>query len=71
MMHTQEELNRAILDLYHDYKECIKDYKKNDFGFISKLCKINNDNKKYTKEEVYFIGFNALLMLQSDLENNK
>ena len=34
-MHTKEELDKAILDLYKDYKDTIKDYKD---GFVFLLC---------------------------------
>lgn len=65
-MHTKEELDLAILNLYKDYKDAINDYKKGDINFFQKLEKINNDSKKYTTEEVYYIAFNVILLFQED-----
>lgn len=70
-MHTKEELDKAILELYKDYKDALKDYKEGNVKFFYEMTKINNDEKKYTKEEVYYIGFNALLMLKKELDNNE
>lgn len=70
-MHTKEELDKAILELYKDYKDALKDYKEGNVKFFYEMTKINNDEKKYTKEEVYYIGFNALLMLRKELDNNE
>lgn len=70
-MHTQEELDKAILELYKDYKDVLKDYEEGNLKFFYEMNKINNDERKYTKEEVYYIGFNALMMLKKDLDNNK
>ena len=65
-MHTKEELDLAILNLYKDYKDAINDYKKGDINFFQKLAKIKNDSKKYTTEEVYYIAFNVILLFQED-----
>lgn len=70
-MHTQEELNQAIITLYQDYKDVIDKYKKGDKKIINKLIKISKDESKYTRDEVYYIGFNALKLLQEDIEKNK
>jgi len=67
-MYTKEELDIAIIKLYTDYKEFVKKYKKHDITLINKLIEINNDEKKYTKEEVYYIAFNSLLLLQEDIK---
>ena len=70
-MHTKEKLDKAILDLYKDYKDTIKDYKDGNMKFIYDVNKINNEEKKYTKYEVYYIGLNALALLEQDIKNNK
>ncbi len=70
-MRTKEELDIAVMKLYNNYKEVARKYKQGDISLINKLVEINNDEKKYTKEEVYYIGFNALLLLQNDIQNNK
>ncbi len=70
-MHTKEELDIAVIKLYEDYKEAVKKYKQMDASLVNKLIEINNDEKKYTKEEVYYIGFNALVLLQNDINNNR
>ncbi len=67
-MHTKEELDMAIIKLYTDYKESIKKYKKGDTTLINKLIEINKDEKNYTREEVYYIAFNSLLLLQEDIK---
>ena len=46
-MHTKEELDRAILSLYKDYKYTIKDYKDGNLKFLYDVNKINNEEKKY------------------------
>ena len=68
-MHKKEELDMAILQLYEDYKKVIKKYKKGDLSLIEELIKINDDERNYNKEEVYYIGFNALLLLKIDIDN--
>ena len=69
-MHTDEELNKAILELYKDYKDIVKKMKLNDKTYIYNMAKINNDESKYTKEEVLYIGVNALSLLEQDIKNN-
>ena len=69
-MHTDEELNKAILELYKDYKDIVKKMKLNDKTYIFNMAKINNDESKYTKEEVLYIGVNALSLLEQDIKNN-
>ena len=69
-MHTEEELNIAILELYKDYKDIVKKMKLNDKTYIFNMAKINKDESKYTKEEVLYIGINALNMLEQDIKNN-
>ena len=69
-MHTEEELNVAILELYKDYKDIVKKMKLNDKTYIFNMAKINKDESKYTKEEVLYIGINALNMLEQDIKNN-
>ena len=69
-MHTDEELNKAILELYKDYKDIVKKMKLNDKTYIFNLAKINKDESKYTKEEVLYIGVNALSLLEQDIKNN-
>lgn len=69
-MHTKEELDRAILNLYKDYKDTIKDYKDGNLKFLYEVNKINNEEKKYTREEVYYICLNVLVLLEHDMRNN-
>ncbi|MBQ6282886.1 MAG: hypothetical protein IJK66_05095 [Bacilli bacterium] len=69
-MHTDEELNFAILELYKDYKDIVKKMKLNDKTYIFNLAKINKDERKYKKEEVLYIGINALNLLELDIKNN-
>ena len=69
-MHTDEELNKAMLELYKDYKDIVKKMKLNDKTYIFNLAKINKDESKYTKEEVLYIGVNALSLLEQDIKNN-
>lgn len=69
-MHTKEELDRAILNLYKDYKDTIKDYKDGNLKFLYDVNKINNEEKKYTREEVYYICLNELVLLEHDMRNN-
>lgn len=69
-MHTKEELDRAILNLYKDYKDTIKDYKDGNLKFLYDVNKINNEEKKYTREEVYYICLNTLVLLEHDMRNN-
>lgn len=69
-MHSKEELDKAIIDLYKDYKDIYKDYKDGNFKILFDLNKIHNEEKKYTKEEVYYIGLNALELLEQDIKNN-
>lgn len=69
-MHTEEELAKAICELYNDYKDIAKKLKVNDKNYILKLAKINKDESKYTKEEVMHIGLNALALLEQDIKNN-
>ena len=69
-MYTKEELDRAILNLYKDYKDTIKDYKDGNLKFLYDVNKINNEEKKYTREEVYYICLNALALLEHDMRNN-
>lgn len=69
-MHTEEELQKAILELYKDYKDIVKKMKLNDKTYIFNMAKINNDESKYTKEEVMYIGINALNLLEHDIRNN-
>lgn len=69
-MHTQEELNKAIIELYNDYKEAMKDYKNGNCDFFREIAKIKNNGDKYTKEEVQYIGFNALMLLYDDMKND-
>lgn len=59
-MHTKEELDRAILNLYKDYKDTIKDYKDVNLKLLYDVNKINSEEKKYTREEVYYIGFECI-----------
>ncbi len=63
-MHTIEEIDLAVIKLYGDYRDTIKKYKNGDITFISKLVEISNDERNCPKEEAYYIGFNALLLLQ-------
>ena len=70
-MHSKEELDKAIMDLYHDYKETYKDYKEGNIRILFDFNKISNEEKKYTKDEVYYIGLNALALLEQDIRNNK
>ena len=69
-MHTEEELNKAIIDLYKDYKDIVKKMKLSDKTYIFNMAKINKDESKYTKEEVLYIGVNALSLLEQDIKNN-
>lgn len=69
-MHTDEELNKAIIELYKDYKDIVKKMKLNDKTYIFNMAKINRDESKYTKEEVLYIGVNALSLLEQDIKNN-
>lgn len=69
-MHRKEELDKAIIKLYNDYKDVIKDYRNGDLKILYDFAKINDEEKKYTKEEVYYIGFNALLLLEQDIKRN-
>ena len=69
-MHTEEELNKAIIELYKDYKDIVKKMKLNDKTYIFNIAKINKDESKYTKEEVLYIGVNALSLLEQDIKNN-
>lgn len=69
-MHTKEELDRAILNLYKDYKDTIKDYKDGNLKLLYDVNKINSEEKKYTREEVYYIGLNALALLEQDIKKN-
>ena len=69
-MHRKEELDKAIIILYNDYKDVIKDYRNGDLKILYDFAKINDEEKKYTKEEVYYIGFNALLLLEQDIKRN-
>ena len=69
-MHTKEELDRAILNLYKDYKDTIKDYKDCNLKFLYDVNKINNEEKKYTREEVYYICLNTLVLLEHVMRNN-
>ena len=52
-MHTKEELDRAILNLYKDYKDTIKDYKDGNLKFLYEVNKINNEEKNVYVLEVY------------------
>ena len=70
-MHTKEELDKAIIDLYNEYKESYRDLKNRNIKAIQDLVKINNEEKKYTREEVYYIGINALILLEDDIRNNR
>lgn len=70
-MHNKEELDLAVLKLYNDYREVMKKYKNGDKKIIYDLLKINNDEKEYTKEEAYYIGFSALAMLTDDMNKEK
>ena len=70
-MRNKEELDIAVIKLYGDYRETIKKYKKRDIAFVGKLVEISNDESNYTKEDVYYIGFNALLLLQEDFVKNR
>ena len=47
--------------------------KVNDKNYFYKIAKLNNEEKKnnYTKEEVIYIGINALIMLENDIKNGK
>ena len=69
-MYTKEELDRAILNLYKDYKDTIKDYKNGNLKFLYDVNKISSEEKKYTREEVYYIGLNALALLEQDIKKN-
>mgnify|MGYP004661606867 CR=1 FL=1 len=69
-MHTKEELDRAILNLYKDYKDTIKNYKDSNLKFLYDVNKINNEEKKYTGEEACYICLNALALLEHDMINN-
>lgn len=53
-MHTKEELDRAILNLYKDYKDTIKDYKDGNLKFLYEVNKINNEEKS-TQEKKFII----------------
>ena len=70
-MHTKEELNQAIITLYQDYKDVVDKYKKGDLRIINKLVKISKDETKYTRDEVYYICFNALMLLKEDFKKEK
>lgn len=70
-MHTKDELDKAIIDLYKNYKDTIKDYRNGNIKFLYDINKINNEEKKYTIDEVYYIGLNALALLEQDIKNNK
>ncbi len=67
-MHTKEELDRAVVDLYKDYKDAIKDCQNRNIKFAYDITKITNDEQKYTKQEVYYIGMNALALLIQDIK---
>ena len=41
-MHSKEELDKAIMDLYHDYKERYKDYKEGNIKSLFDCNRINN-----------------------------
>ena len=51
-MHAKEELDRAILNLYKDYKDTIKDYKDDNLKFLYDVNKINNEERKYNEKDM-------------------
>ena len=69
-MHTQEELDKAIIELYKEYKETFKDLKENNNKFFYDLLKMSKKEIQYTKDEVMYIGLNALALLEQDMKNN-
>lgn len=69
-MHTQEELDKAVYELYKNYKDTIKDYRNGNIKILYDLNRIKSDEKKYTINEVYYIALNALALLEQDMKNN-
>ena len=69
-MHTQEELDKAVIELYKEYKETFKDLKENNNKFFYDLLKMSKKEIQYTKDEVMYIGLNALALLEQDMKNN-
>ena len=69
-MHTQDELDKAVHELYKDYKDTIKDYRNGNIKILYDLNKIKSDEKKYAINEVYYIALNALALLEQDMKNN-
>lgn len=70
-MHTKEELDMAVIKLYNSYKDTIRDYKSGNIKLFSDLIKISEEETKYSKGEVYYIGFNALLLLENNIKKGE
>lgn len=71
-MYSNEELNKAAIKLYSDYKMTKNDIKdNNNLDEILRLLGVSLDGNKYSKVERFNIILKFISMAISNEENNK
>ena len=64
-MHSNYELNKAVYEFYHDYRDLFKYYNSRDIRFIEKYLKIMKNSRKYNYIENNYIAANVITLINN------